>query len=440
MKRTSVLGKGLLLAVLAIAIEAQAVTVTVVSNDKWTVAAPDGTPLGTAQHVCLQAGVPSTCPPGATLYGYLLPGWTASIPGATWIWARRASPNATSPITGATTPAAFAEFTLQAQFYLCDVPTGGSISIASDDIAEVFLNGASAPIVASTSHSTVATVNVPATSLAQGQNIIEVKVRNAANPADCASGEYRCNPAGVLLSASFQDRAATWPTCPVNKPVGTIEEVMCPVPQTGSALRVCGCILGNARWFGPDFSTCVTTCTGADGTTKYPVNARESLSCPAPLTGGPGSRTCQSTGNWSASDFSACVPPPTTCTGADGSTRFAVGAIEPVSCPPPLTGGPGSRTCQSTGNWSGMDFSRCMPPAPPPPICVGCMCGSTSRGQYATCPADTECKSRQSAPPPKPDWCAAFLAGQIVTGWFFIPTPADCDPQPITTSDWFCDR
>jgi len=199
-------------------VDAQAVTVNIVSDTttwKWTVSDTNGNPLGSPQNVCLNATAPSNCPIAATLYGYpsVLGGWTAdlsTIPGATWIWA----PN----ITGATSPAASAEFSFETQFWLCDTPQGGTISVAADDFAEVFLNGTS--ILNSTSHSTLSTITISSTStlVRQGQNFIKVKVKNGPNPSDCGSGQYQCNPAGVVFGASFQDALSALPTCPAPPP------------------------------------------------------------------------------------------------------------------------------------------------------------------------------------------------------------------------------
>lgn len=117
----------------------QAVTVAIVSNTHWTVTDASGHPIGNAQAVCLNASAPLGCPAGATRYGYPLPAWTADlsgIPGATWIWA--------PGVTGATSPAASAEFTFTAAFYLCGPPASGTIFLGADNEAEVFINGASA--------------------------------------------------------------------------------------------------------------------------------------------------------------------------------------------------------------------------------------------------------------------------------------------------------
>src|SRR5436190_4918886 len=147
----------------------QASTVNIVSNTVWTVTDAGGNPLGNAQNVCLNATAPSNCPPGATLYGYLLAAWTAnlsSIPGATWIWA----PN----ITGATSSAENAEFTFEMVFYLCGPPASGTIFLGADNNAEVFINGASAARSTNSDQSVLLSVAVPASMLVQGRNVIQI--------------------------------------------------------------------------------------------------------------------------------------------------------------------------------------------------------------------------------------------------------------------------
>ena len=356
---------------LALPVVAQAVNVNIVSDSTWTVSDTNGNDLGNAQNVCLNATVPSNCPAAATRYGYAFPGWTATIPGATWIWA----PN----ITAATASAANAEFTFQKQFFLCHVPTSGTISLAADDFAEVFLNGTS--VGRSTSHSTLSTFPVSAPQLRYGVtiayyglNIIQVKARNGPNPSDCRSGQYRCNPAGVILEASFADSANAWPTCPGTRgtTAGQFEVSSCPAGQMGSDSRLCIC--------------------GPDG------------------------------GLWQS--FRTCVTPPTTCTGISG-TPFAVGMPEPVACPLGQTGS-ASRICQPDGSWGPTDFSTCLPP-----VAAGAICGSRDQGVTRTCPAGTTCGPRSRPVPPRPWWCIFFN---------FLPgAPSECRPDRTRTADWFCD-
>lgn len=418
MKRTSIMMKALLLGTslltFVLSVDPHAITINIVSDTTWTVSDTNGNYLGNAQNVCLNAMAPSNCPAGATPYGYALVGWTAnlsSIPGATWIWA----PN----ITGATASAANAEFTFQKEFYLCDVPRGGTIFVAADNSAEVFLNGAPTPALTSASHSVLSTVNIPATSLVQGLNIIQVKVKNGLNPSDCGSGQYRCNPAGVVLGASFSDALNVLPTCTGNNgrtfTVGQFETLSCPPGQTGSASRPCICIGSNGIW-GPTSGCNIPppTCTGNNGTT-FSVGATETLPCPNGQTGFQ-TRTCGQNGNWGPTS-STCTAPPPTCTGSNGMP-FSVGATETLPCPPGKVGSQ-TRTCGQNGSW-GPTSDTCRLPQ----VCAGCICGSIDRGYTGTCPSGTECKSRLSPPRTRPLECVLF--------------GINC-PVRLQTTDWYCD-
>lgn len=429
MKRTII---GFLLASLAtfaLLVIVQAFNYNIVSSNIWTVTDANGTTLGPAQHVCLSSTSPN-CPPGATSYGYTpADAWTATIPGASWIWA----PN----ITGTTTGAANAVFTFESFFYLCDVPTGGTIAVAADDSADVFLNYATTPIVTSTGFTSLSTVTVPASSLTRGLNNIQVKVKNASG---CASDEYQCNPAGFIFGGSFTDPLQALPTCTGNNNmtfnVGQFEPLSCRAGQTGSASRPCICPpIGPVQgvWGPPDYSRCVTppvTCTGNNGAI-FNVGQTEPQACPSGLSGS-ASRACQPNGTWGPTDTSKCVPPPTTCTGSTG-TLFGVGMSETLACPAGLVGSPPlSHTCQADGTW-GPTSGTCVLP----PVIAGAICGSTATGPTASCPAGTTCKSRFSKPP-RPDWCWSIILCKIFTIGL-CPTPSECDPVGVQTTDWYCD-
>jgi len=425
MKRISTKIKAVILATLLLTsvlpVDVKAVSINIVSDTSWTVSDANGDPLpSNAQNVCLNATTPSNCPTGATLYGYTRVGWIAnlsSIPGATWIWA--------PDITGSTSSAANAEFTFQKEFYLCGAPQGGTISVAADDSAEVFINGAPMPVLTSSSHSMLSSATILASNFVQGLNIIQVKVKNGLNPSDCGAGEYRCNPAGFVLGASFADALNAWPTCTSNGKtftVGQFETLSCPAGQTGSKTRPCVCIGSNGIW-GPTSSTCTTpptTCTGNNGIT-FGVGDKETLSCPTGLTGS-AFRTCQANGSWSSTDSSACVPPPSTCTATNGTT-VSQGATENRPCTAPKIGAD-TFTCGSNGTWA-LTSSTCNLP-----VCSGpdCVCGSSEgdlAGVYtATCPSGTECKARTSMSGNRTLWCAIF--------------GIDC-PQRLVSTDWYCD-
>jgi len=378
------------LAVAALSAGARATTYNIVSDTHWSVTDSNGSPLGNAQNVCLNASAPVNCPgpANATLYGYTLPAWAASLPGAHWIWA----PN----ITGTTSHAGNAEFTFEMDFWLCGNPArkGGTISVAADNSAEVFLNSVS--VLTATSNSTPATVHIPASALHQGLNPIRVKVKNGPNPGDCTTDTYQCNPAGLLFRASFEDELAKLPTCsdPNNKmqmtfSAGQFEPLDCPVDKPiGSAFQLCACFGNMGFWAQP-----VSNCS---------------------------------------------APPPATCTGSDG-TAVPVGTQDDT-CPPQTHG---FRVCSSNGTW---DTSNCTidasapPPPPPKMLNAGDVCGSSATGMStpSACPPGTLCQSRRIPPPPRPGWCIFFDFSWLIG----IPpsaAPDACHPQATQTTDLFCD-
>jgi len=408
-----------LLVCLAIPGPASAATTTIVSSPSWTVTLANGTVLN-AQNVCLNATAPLNCPTGATLYGYAFAGWTAdlsSIRGATWIWA----PN----VTGTTANAANAEFDFWWSFYLCDTPTSGSISLAADNSAEVFINGVS--VLKSTSHSTLSTLTLDASilsNIAHGPfaNTIRIHVKNDANPADCASGLYSCNPAGVVFGASIADAVDPYPSCTgvdgKMYKAGSIEELTCQPPQVGSPSQVCACVSNpvthsvSGQWF-PLAGKCELppTCTGIDGRTAFKVGETESSMCPAGQMASPASHTCQSNGQWNVS-LGSCVTP-VTCTGIDGRTVFKVGQTESSTCPDGrIASAPTSHTCQSTGRWD-VPLGSCVLPR----VDVDQICGNSAKGYTATCPTGIDCAARRT-------WSQQGInqAWQVSTA----------------TSDWYC--
>lgn len=393
---------------------AQAVTTTIVTDSTWaTLDVATGDDLGPAEQVCLNASSPPSCPAAAIQYGYPYSGWSAApstAPSATWIWA--------PGITGTMSPAAFEEYSFERFFYLCGTPQGGTIALAADNSAEVFLNGASTAALTSSGPTALSTVSIAASALVQGLNVIRIHVTNAANPSDCGSDQYRCNPAGVLLAGSFSDALSALPTCSDNGrtySVGQFEALSCPAGQTGSSSRPCICIGTNGVW-GPVDSSCVApppTCIGQNGTT-FAVGATETLACPPGQTGSQ-THICGSNGSWGPTS-STCKSPPPTCT--DGGTTFSVGQTETLPCP---SGQVGSRTrvCGSAGAW-GAIVDTCQLP----PVNTGDWCGSVNQGVMRTCPTGTSCSSRTIMSGPRTIWCALF--------------GIDC-PTRLQTADWYCD-
>ncbi len=180
-------------------------TLTFVSDTTWGVFNSDPVHgatkfFGFAQNVCLNSLNPPSCPTEAISYEYEYnAGWSADlhlIPEATWIWA--------PGISGATSPASPARFFFSKAFILAGPPTEGSISVAADDYAKVFVNGI--PVgtvgsltdiaVAGAAQSSLTTFDVTEF-LVKGTNIISVRAANG--PFGCGSGPYRCNPAAVVF-------------------------------------------------------------------------------------------------------------------------------------------------------------------------------------------------------------------------------------------------
>ena len=391
MKRTSMMMSALLLlasvVALALPVVAQAVTVNIVSDSTWRVYGANGIDLGNAQNVCLNAGAPSNCPPGATIYGYAPPGgWTANLSGtpqATWIWA----PN----ITGASVPAEDAEFSFKKDFYICGTPQDSTIWVAVDDAAEVILNGTS--VLSWNSHSAPGSVNIPAASLNQSpvSNTIEIKVKNGANPSDCGTDEYQCNPAGVIFRAQFADSLSVLPKCPGNADVGT-SIPLCTPPQTGR-FKICACVAGAAYWL--EAGTCMS---------PPPTNCvSKSVSWIV------GSSTCDANYLGGQSGASAAVTDSTAPTTGTATTSCSNGTVTTTAV-----------SCVTT----------------PSVLNNGDICGSSSVGQTGTCVAGTTCGSR-TTPGTKPPWwcipCGIFTLGICTLTGVCQGTP------PITTSDWFCD-
>jgi len=195
-------------------------TVTFFSDPTWAVTNTSGTFLGFSQNVCLNSLRPPNCPVGAQLYGFGGDGWVAqlsSIPGATWIWA--------PGITGAHSPAFPAQYSFSKAFHLFGTPTAGAISVAADDMAEVFANGAFVGSIGSLTNGGAASAaqssltNFDITQfLAPGINVISVRASNGTF--GCGPGPYSCNPAGVVFGGSLNFTAEPLSVSPATLFVG----------------------------------------------------------------------------------------------------------------------------------------------------------------------------------------------------------------------------
>lgn len=441
MKRTRMLMEALLLATLFSPVVAQNGNVTVVSDTSWIVFRPNPSPtppsfLGLAQNVCLNATSPLMCSmgvtPAPTLYNWPSTGWAAdlsSLPtGARWIWA----PN----ITGASTPAA-SEFTFETDFYVCDPPVRGTISLAADNFAEVSINGMVLPNSTSASPDQLTTFTVPGTVL-RGSSIllgarpnqIKVKARNVAG--GCASDNYQCNPAGIVLGASFEFMGTGECNGYDGRPYKTLAAEKlgdCPAGQIGSVSRVCVCGL-----WSPSMTKCDVAppqCAGNNGK-LFNVNDVELQSCPTGQIASPSSHRCLGNGSWDM-PLGVCTVP-VTCNGATGP--LPVGAVETLACPPGQVGSPTlSHQCMATGQW-GPTTGICILP----PGSLGALCGGINRTPpvFAMCPAGTTCGPRRGSTPRRPDWCAAYNVVRFFT-FLLAPVPSACDPKPLSSTDWFCD-
>jgi hypothetical protein len=371
------LRSGVSLLAFAVPIAAHAATQTTVTNTTWTVKDANGDSLGDATVVPANVA------------------WTANIPGATWIWA----PNQTAP-------ASDTEFVFQTPFWLCGDPEdGGTIQFAADNYAEVRLNGTliarTPPAGSFQAFSTVTSIidtfvdesgaTRPLRSvLAKNMNIIEVKARNASST--CQPDNYDCNPAGVLLKATFSDALVENPKCPDGSPAGTVRYKACTPPQTGFITSICACVSIFTTWV--DWGKCVERCTDKDNK-LVDVGQSESLPCAGEFTGS-ASHTCEEGGSWGATDYSNCVPPPNTCEG------IPIGTIETRNCEAPRVGTE-SRTCLPTGqfeNWSGI--------CPLPFVGIREKCGG-DEGETAQCPSGTLCGSRRFG-------CETDTFGKVVLG------------------------
>ena len=221
--RLAVLAAGASITVLALAQVSRAAAtpasvITFTSGSSWVASTADPGPtangkgpnwLGPAELVCLNDFSPYACPPGAVDYGYPFGGgWPAdlsSVPGAAWIWA--------PGVTGASAPAPLAQYFFSKTFILTGHPVAGSISVAADDFAAVFVNQAQVGTIGSTTdigaatdaESFLHTFDVSGF-LQPGRNTITVEAQNGSaffSPICDEGCPYDENPAGVVFGGSF---------------------------------------------------------------------------------------------------------------------------------------------------------------------------------------------------------------------------------------------
>jgi hypothetical protein len=480
--RTSALCVVPFLLSLGLSVDALAGSVTVVSDNTWNVFGPDPTDptillwLGLSQRVCLNGTSPANClmgvTPAPTVYGYRFSGgWNANIAGlpptARWMWA----PN----VTGASSPAQSQAFSFEKDdVYVCDPPQDATISIAADNSAEVWVNGLPVPGSTSTDHMNFTTFRVPAASIYGSSvfppnprpNRVTIKASNGLNPADCTSGKYECNPAGVIFWGSF--KFAGDPKCTPWKPPGPLggysmgekEKLSdCPSGQIGSVSHTCVC----GAWL-PAMNTCVSLpqCVGTGTTTagtRFPVGAVEAQTCLAGQSASPSSHKCLNTGDWDV-PLGTCVSLPQ-CVGTGtttAGTRFPVGAVEAQTCVAGQSASPSSHKCLNTGDWD-VPLGTCQTPPPPPVTCPGGIpigttepltCSVGTGSPTRTCVAGGTWQTNGSCLLREGDICGssqnpyiqACLPGSCIAQ---CPANTDCRNRrigrgPLVTTDWYCDR
>jgi len=133
--------------------------------------------------------------------------WTASIPGATWIYSAPLNEAGSSP-TG--------DMVFTKTFTITDTPTDSTLDIASDNMYSVSVNGV--PLATGTSatdlnnFSTADSWTIPATSLQTGSNTVTITVTNpAVDPNNPEVTFADPNPAGLLFKITINSE-----DCPEN--------------------------------------------------------------------------------------------------------------------------------------------------------------------------------------------------------------------------------
>ncbi|HWA32328.1 MAG TPA: peptidoglycan-binding protein, partial [Candidatus Paceibacterota bacterium] len=132
--------------------------------------------------------------------------WTASIPGATWIWNEEPLADPVNDTTSVFTKT----------FNITGTPTGGTLDIAADNSYDVSLNGHEVCSDNTEQNYTAAgqdTCNVPAEDFITGTNTLTFTVKNWAQ----AGGTQQSNPAGLLYKLTFdQDQCVNTPPPPTS--------------------------------------------------------------------------------------------------------------------------------------------------------------------------------------------------------------------------------
>lgn len=187
------------------------ITTAFVSNTTWSVEDSLNSTIGFAQFVCLRPTTPANCPAGATNYNFAWTGtsiWDtdlSSIPGAGWIWA--------PGISGLTPNASLASYSFSKSFDLGPAPVSGTIFVAVDDYAEIYVNNnlvgalgaysTTVPALANPNTFDLTSVLVP------GMNTISISVQNGPDEfAGVTNANYSQNPAGIVFGGTLTKLAS----------------------------------------------------------------------------------------------------------------------------------------------------------------------------------------------------------------------------------------
>jgi hypothetical protein len=164
-----------------------------------------GAALGPARDVCLNASDPANCPTGAFLFNYATSGmsWTGgqNFPQAYWI--RR-------PDVALTAPASLQVAIFQKTFVVGANATG-SLQIAADDFAAVFVNNVAIGSIGSVTNVAVAgpahtgptTFDFTA-ALQSGPNVVVVAAQNGPFGCSTSTCPYSEDPGGVAFQGTLR--------------------------------------------------------------------------------------------------------------------------------------------------------------------------------------------------------------------------------------------
>ncbi|MDB5351997.1 MAG: heme-binding protein [Planctomycetota bacterium] len=177
-------------------------SITFVSDSTWDVLDASDKPVGKAERVGLGETTPASTVPGTLSFGIGGDGWAAdlsAIPEAHWIWA--------PGLTGRSPAANLATYTFTKRFTLDAPPASGTIWIAADDHAEIFVNERRVGEIGSTSdgasahESQVRLHDFDITRhLVRGPNTVRIRVQNGpATFSGYTEANYSQNPAGLVI-------------------------------------------------------------------------------------------------------------------------------------------------------------------------------------------------------------------------------------------------